>query len=84
MGTVGKALELLDLFSRSRPQAGLSELARLAGVNKATCYRMLGEMALHGLVEQVGPSREYRLGPALVRLARVREAAVPMRETLMP
>lgn len=84
MGTVSKALELLDLFTRSRPQIGLSELARLSDVNKATCYRLMGELQNHGLVEQVGAAREYRLGPAVLRLAALREAHVPMREAAMP
>lgn len=84
MGTVSKALELLDLFTRSRPQIGLSELARLSEVNKATCYRLMGELQNHGLVEQVGAAREYRLGPAVLRLAALREAHVPMRDAAMP
>lgn len=84
MGTVSKALELLDLFRRDRPLIGLSEMARLAGLNKATCHRLLVELCEHGLVEQVGAAREYRLGPALLRLASLREAQVPTREAAMP
>ncbi len=84
MGTVGKALDLLDIFTRLRPQAGLSDIARLAGLNKATCHRLLTEMESRGLVEQVGPAREYRLGPAVLKLAYLREAAVPTRDAAMP
>lgn len=84
MGTVSKALDLLDLFTRSRPQIGLSDLARLADLNKATCFRLLSELATFGLIEQVGTSREYRLGPAVLRLATLREAHVPMRDAAMP
>ncbi|HMS96416.1 MAG TPA: IclR family transcriptional regulator, partial [Tabrizicola sp.] len=63
---------------------GLSDLARLSQVNKATCYRLMGELQNHGLVEQVGAAREYRLGPAVLRLAALREAHVPMRDAAMP
>lgn len=84
MGTVGKALDLLDLFTRAQPQLGLSQLARASGVNKATCHRLMTELESRGLVEQTGPAREYRLGPAVLRLASLREAAVPMREAAMP
>ena len=84
MGTVGKALDLLDIFTRLRPQAGLSEIARMTGLNKATCHRMLTEMESRGLVEQTGAAREYRLGPAVLRLAYLREAAVPTRDAAMP
>jgi DNA-binding IclR family transcriptional regulator len=84
MGTVGKALDLLDLFTRAEPQLGLSQLARASGVNKATCHRLLTELESRGLVEQTGPAREYRLGPAVLRLASLREATVPTRDAAMP
>lgn len=84
MGTVGKALDLLDLFTRGQPQLGLSQLARASGLNKATCHRLLSELESRGLLEQTGPAREYRLGPAVLRLSALREAAVPTREAAMP
>lgn len=80
MGTVTKALSLLTFFSRSRVQIGLSDMARLSGMNKATVHRLLTELQAGGFVEQVGTAREYRLGPAFLRLAALREAAVPMRD----
>lgn len=80
MGTASKALSLLEFFSRATPTVGLSELARRAGLNKATTHRYMGEMAAHGFVEQIGAGREYRLGPAFLRLAALREHSVPMRE----
>jgi DNA-binding IclR family transcriptional regulator len=84
MGTTAKALALLDLFSIARPSVGLSDLSRLAGVNKATCHRLLAELAEMGLVEQSGPAREYRIGPAVMRLAALREMTVPTRATALP
>lgn len=84
MGTVGKALELLDLFTRVRPQVGLSDIARLSGVNKATCHRLMTELESYGLVEQVEPSREYRIGPAVLRLAALREETVPYKSIVQP
>lgn len=84
MGTVGKALDLLDLFTRSSPLLGLSQLARASGLNKATCHRLLTELESRDLLEQVGPAREYRLGPAVLRLSALREAAVPTRDAAMP
>ncbi|SMR73031.1 transcriptional regulator, IclR family [Aliiroseovarius halocynthiae] len=83
MGTASKALSLLNYFSRSTPQIGLSDIARLSGMNKATVHRLMSELASHGFVEQVGAGREYRLGPAFLRLAALREKAVPMRELVM-
>ncbi len=80
MGTVTKALTLLTYFSRSRQQIGLSDMARLSGLNKASVHRLLSELQSQGFVEQTGAAREYRLGPAFLRLAALREAAVPMRD----
>jgi len=82
MGTVAKALSLLGFFARATPELGLSELARRSGLNKTTVYRLMSELAAHGFVEQVGSGRAYRLGPAFLRLAALREQAVPMRETV--
>lgn len=78
MGTVSKALSLLTLFTQSRPEIGLSDVTRLSGLNKATAYRLLGELQARGFVEQVGNDRAYRLGPEILRLAALREAAVPL------
>ncbi len=78
MGTVSKALILLEYFTRSRPEIGLSDLARLAGMNKATVYRLVTELQSHGFVEQTN-GRIYRVGPAVLRLAALREATVPRR-----
>lgn len=84
MGTVSKALDLLGCFSHQRPSIGLTELARLSGTNKASCFRLMAELQSFGFVEQIGSAREYRLGPAVLRLAALREAHVPTRESAMP
>ena len=78
MGTVTKALSLLTFFTRARPEIGLSDLTRLSGLNKATVYRLLTELQDTGFVEQTGTDRAYRLGPEVLRLAALREAAVPI------
>lgn len=82
MGTVTKALQLLTFFSRAQPLIGLSDMARLSGMNKATVHRMLGELQAAGFVEQVGAGRHYRLGPVYMRLAALREHAVPLRDVV--
>lgn len=84
MSTVRKALRLLDLFDEGRPVIGLSDLARLAGHDKATVLRMLSDLASAGLVEQDPVRRDWRLGAGLIRLARRREAAFPVAGVLAP
>lgn len=76
--TVARALALLEYFSEDEPEIGLSDLARRAGIDKATVHRMMGSMADAGLVEQRRDSRLYRLGAGVLRLARIRETCFPI------
>lgn len=78
MGTVTKALSLLSYFNHGRPEIGLSDLTRTSRMNKATVYRLMSELQEAGFVEQAGNDRSYRLGPQVLRLAALREAAVPI------
>ncbi|CUH64506.1 Kip operon repressor protein [Thalassovita gelatinovora] len=84
MGTITKALELLNQFSSTRSEIGLGEFVRLCGRDKATVHRHLSELEENGFLEQDPSSRAYRLGPALLRLSAVREAAFPVRSLLRP
>jgi DNA-binding IclR family transcriptional regulator len=84
MRTVEKALKLLDFFSDKVVEVGLSDLARLSGIDKATVLRMLNDMAESGLVEQNPETRRWRLGAGVLRLARLREAAQPVTRVVAP
>jgi DNA-binding IclR family transcriptional regulator len=84
MSTVVKALSLLDHFDASAPEIGLVDMARLSGLDKATTRRLLVALSVKGLIEQDPLTRRYRLGAALVRLARIREAAVPLIDIARP
>lgn len=81
---VKRALSLLDLFSESTPEIGLSDAARRSGHDKATVHRLLNTLRDAELIEQDAGSRLYRLGPAVLRLARVREAASPVISVALP
>lgn len=84
MGTITKALELLGHFGSGRYEIGLSEFVRLTGRDKATVHRHLGELEANGFLEQHPETRAYRLGPAVLRLAAVREAGFPVRKLVRP
>jgi len=84
LGTVGKAISLLELFTVDTPEIGLSDLARRAGFDKATTRRLLVSLAGRGFVEQDSNTRLYRLGAGLSRLARIREARFPFLQTAIP
>lgn len=59
-------------------EIGLSELSRMAELDKAATRRLLVALAKHGFIEQVAETRKYRLGHGFLRLARIREATVPI------
>jgi DNA-binding IclR family transcriptional regulator len=84
MGTISKALNLLNYFSVSRPEIGLSEFRKLCKQDKATIYRHLTELEANGFVEQDPVSKFYRMGPAVLRLANVRERTFPARKAVAP
>ncbi|MFT6676696.1 MAG: DNA-binding IclR family transcriptional regulator [Sulfitobacter sp.] len=79
MSVVTKAIELLGYFSAQTPEIGLSQLCRRAGRDKATTYRYLSNLEAAGFVEQNPLTKAYRIGPAVLPLAQLREATVPRR-----
>jgi len=84
MGTITKALDLLNEFSPTRAEIGLVEMARLTGRAKATVHRHLTELEANGFLEQNPATRAYRLGAALLRLAALREHSFPTSRLLRP
>ena len=84
MQTVDKALKLLEFFTTSRPEIGLSDLARLAGYDKAATRRFLVALQRHAFIEQNPANRNYRLGAAFLHFAQVREATLPLARVVTP
>ena len=78
MKTVDKALSVLDQFSTQQTEIGLSALARMADLDKAATRRVLLALMKHGFIEQSQETKQYRLGVGFLRLARIREATVPV------
>ncbi|MEJ8571512.1 IclR family transcriptional regulator [Microbaculum marinum] len=84
MQTVDKALKLLEFFRTDQPEIGLSDLARLAGYDKAATRRFLVALMGHAFIEQNPASRKYRLGAAFLHFAQVREATLPLATVVTP
>jgi DNA-binding IclR family transcriptional regulator len=84
---VARTAAVLDAFDRAHPSIGLSELARRAGLPKATTHRLAGQLVERGFMERVGD--RYRLGVRLFELGQLvprsrvlRDAALPFLEDL--
>lgn len=84
MSSVRKALGLLSHFSTVRPEIGLTQMCRIAKRDKATTYRHLQALEDAGFIEQNPLTRQYRLGPALLHFAGIRETTVPRKEGAQP
>lgn len=84
MKSVDRALFLLSFFTVQQPEWGLSDLARKAKLDKATTLRILVALIRNGFIEQHAETKKYRLGIAVLRLARVREASFPLIELIRP
>jgi DNA-binding IclR family transcriptional regulator len=68
VGSVARAIALLDALAESDGGARVNELARRIGVNPSTASRLLGTLESGGLVER-SPGGPYRLGLKLVALS---------------
>lgn len=67
MKSLHKALDVLDaLAAFPKGEAGVSELARQTGIDKAIVHRVLQTLASRDVVAQDAASRRYRLGTRLV------------------
>lgn len=80
MQTVDKAFTLLKFFSITRPEIGLSELARLASFDKAATRRFLVALQNHQFIEQNPATKAYRLGTGFLSFARIREEMFPIQD----
>ncbi len=69
VGSVARAVALLDALAASESGLGVNELARRIGVNASTASRLLATLQDSGLVSRDDGSGPYRLGLRLVTLA---------------
>ncbi|MEK7310595.1 MAG: IclR family transcriptional regulator [Chloroflexota bacterium] len=65
---VMRAVALLKAFTDAQPELGLTELARAAGLNKTTAFRMLTALESAGLIAKNHETDAYRLGPEAISL----------------
>lgn len=84
MKSVDRALGVLRYFTVAEPELGLAEITRRTGLDKATVHRILTALSRNGLLEQISVSKKYRLGAEALRLARVREASIPISAIITP
>ena len=85
-----KALLILDCFTETHPEWGVSDLSRHLGIGKSSVSTMLSTLASLNFVYQSPTTRRYQLGPRCLELGYVassrlmiRNLAFPFLETLL-
>jgi DNA-binding IclR family transcriptional regulator len=83
VGSVARALAIIDALAESDDGLGVNELARRIGVNPSTASRLLATLQQAGIVERSagGP---YRLGLRLLALSDRVLAQLDVRERALP
>jgi DNA-binding IclR family transcriptional regulator len=83
VGSVGRALAILEALPGGRDGIRASELARTVGVNPSTASRLLATLAAHRMVERT-PQGTWRLGLGLLALSDRALAGLDVRERARP
>lgn len=83
VGSVARAIRILDVLAESPDGVGVGALARRLGVNASTASRLLATLQAGGLVERA-PGGPYRLGLRLLALSDRVLASLDVRERARP
>ena len=65
---VERALQILGCFDDEHPEMGISEIAQVVGLHKATAYRIVTTLVNYGYLEWIAEAQKYRLGLELTNL----------------
>lgn len=80
---VERALSLLDAFSGRAAKLSLSDLARNTGLYHSTILRLVASLEKFGYLRR-DADRQYRLGPAVMRLASAYQANFDLADQVRP
>lgn len=84
VGSVARAIALLEALAASESGLGVNELARRIGVNASTASRLLATLQDGGLVARPDGGGPYRLGLRLVALSERVLAQLDVRQLARP
>ena len=82
--SLARALDLLEAFPEYGPEIGLTKIASLALINKATAYRLLSTLEERGYVERSPETRKYRLGRRVLELGSYFQNQLEVRRVALP
>jgi IclR family KDG regulon transcriptional repressor len=82
--SVSRALRTIELLAESRDGIGVTVIAEMLGVNKASASRLLSTLATHGYAERDSDTRRYQIGPRIVSLSRIILSRMAIRDRAKP
>ena len=65
---VERALQILECFDDEHPEMGISEIAQVVRLHKATTHRIMTTLLNFGYLERAADGQRYRLGIRLIEL----------------
>ncbi len=84
IGSVQRAIDILNLFGPQCPEMGTTEMARALGLHKSTTASLVSTLAANGFLSQNPDTRKYRLGLKLVERAFAMLDQVEIRQIAYP
>jgi IclR family acetate operon transcriptional repressor len=84
VGSVQRAVAILDALADGGPELGTNEIARRTGVNASSISRLLATLTDAGLVQHLPSTGRYRLGVRILHLARAARHDLDLRAVARP
>lgn len=88
--SVSHALDILESFTKTESELGVTELSKKLGLHKNNVFRLLATLEHRGYIEQNTTTENYRLGPKTLQIGSIfieqrecRRQARPIIENLM-
>lgn len=88
--SVSHALDILESFTKTEDELGVTDLSKRLGLHKNNVFRLLATLEHRGYIEQNRMTENYRLGPKTLQLGSIfieqrecRRQARPVLENLM-
>ncbi len=84
VGSVQRAIDVLDTLAEARTELGTNEIARRTGVNVSSISRLLSTLTTAGLVQHIPATGRYRLGIRILQLAGAARESLDIRSLARP
>ena len=84
IGSVERAVDILNLFNVRSPELGMTEIAKSLGLHKSTVASLVYTLAAKDYLYQNQATRKYRLGFKLVERASIVLGHVEVRHAALP